>query len=93
MSDIARLRDILFNTLEGLQDKVNPLEIERAKVISTVAQTMINAAKVEVDYLDLMAEGATSPFFDGNDYQATASGSLKSIASVPGGSVTTHRLR
>lgn len=48
---IEDLRNHLFATLEALQDKENPMEIERAKVISDVAQTIVNSAKVEVDFL------------------------------------------
>ena len=46
MSD---LRNHLFETLEGLKDKEQPLELERAKAVCEVAQTIINSAKVEVD--------------------------------------------
>lgn len=49
--NIDDVRDHLFAALEGLRDKTNPMEIERAKAISEVAQTIINSAKVEVDYL------------------------------------------
>lgn len=48
---IEDLRDHLFATLEALQDDDKPMDIARAKAISTVAQTIINSAKVEVDYL------------------------------------------
>lgn len=48
---IEDLRNHLFATLEALQDKENPMELERARTISEVAQTMINSAKVEVDLL------------------------------------------
>ena len=48
---IEDLRNHLFAALEALGDKENPMDIERAKAISDVAQTIINSAKVEVDYL------------------------------------------
>ena len=48
---IEDLRDHLFATIEALQDPENPMDIDRAKDISDVAQTVINSAKVEVDYL------------------------------------------
>lgn len=47
---IADLREHLFATLAALRDPVNPMDIERARAISDVAQTMINSAKVEVEY-------------------------------------------
>lgn len=48
---IEDLRDHLFATLEALQDEDNPMDLDRAKAISDVAQTVINSAKVEVDFL------------------------------------------
>ncbi len=43
------LRNHLFAALEGLADTESPMELDRAKAISEVAQTIINSAKVEVD--------------------------------------------
>ncbi len=48
---IEDLRNHLFAALEGLADEEKPMDIERAKAISEVAQTLINSAKVEVEYL------------------------------------------
>ena len=57
------LRNHLFATLEALQDKESPMDIERAKTISGVAQTLINSAKVEVDFLKV-APGVGTGFID-----------------------------
>lgn len=48
---IEDLRNHLFATLEALQDPEKPMEIERAKAISDVAQVLVNSAKVEVDFI------------------------------------------
>lgn len=48
---IEDLRNHLFVALEGLSDKEEPLDINRAKAIADVAQVIINSAKVEVDFL------------------------------------------
>jgi hypothetical protein len=48
---IDDLRDHLFDTIERLKDEEAPMDIERAKAIATVAETIIASAKVEVDYL------------------------------------------
>ena len=48
---IEDLRNHLFATIEGLTDEENPMDIEKAKAISEVAQVIINSAKVEVDFL------------------------------------------
>lgn len=58
MNNIETLRDHLFKTLAALSDKTNPMDLDRAKTISEVAQTIINTAKVEVDYAK--ATNATS---------------------------------
>jgi hypothetical protein len=50
---IEDLRNHLFATIEALSDEENPMELNRAKAISDVAQTIINSAKVEVDFLKI----------------------------------------
>ena len=56
---IEDLRNHLFLALEGLSDEENPLDIERAKAIATVAQTIINSAKVEVEFLEVTGQTGT----------------------------------
>ena len=58
---IADLRTELFATLRGLTDKSNPMDIERAKAVSDVAQTIINSAKIEVEHMKI-AGGKGSGF-------------------------------
>jgi hypothetical protein len=50
-NDITALRAHLFGALEALRDKQNPMEVDRARAISDLAQTVINTAKVELDFL------------------------------------------
>lgn len=47
-NNITELRDVLFEALRDL--KSGKIKKEDAKAISEVAQTIINSAKVEVDY-------------------------------------------
>lgn len=49
-NDITTLREHLFATLAGLRDAEKPMEIDRAKAVSDVAQVIINSARVEVEY-------------------------------------------
>lgn len=49
-NNIETLREHLFATLTALQDKSDPMDIDRAKAISEVSQTIINSAKVEIEY-------------------------------------------
>lgn len=51
VNDITAVRTALFDTLRALGDKDKPMDIDRAKAINEVAQTIINSAKVEVDAL------------------------------------------
>lgn len=45
------LREQLFETLKDLRAKEKPMDVDRAKAISEVAQTFINSAKAEVDFV------------------------------------------
>lgn len=58
-NDISAVRTALFDTLRGLGDKENPMDIDRAKAINEVAQTIINSAKVEVDALRVIGGTGT----------------------------------
>jgi hypothetical protein len=49
---INDLRDHLFEVIELLKDEEQThMTIEKAEAISHIAQTIINTAKVEVDYI------------------------------------------
>lgn len=43
------MRSILFETLRGVKD--GTIDAEKAKTVSSVSQTLINSAKVEIDYI------------------------------------------
>lgn len=103
MSDINTLRSALFATLAGLQDKENPLEIDRARAVCDVARELTSTAKVEIDFLRLTGNTSGSGFLGAaggaagapalpNGTIRTANGT-KTVEQVPGGSVTTHTLR
>jgi hypothetical protein len=46
------LRNHLFEVMESLKDEERPMDLARAKAIVDVGQTIINSAKVEVDFLN-----------------------------------------
>lgn len=60
---IEDLRNHLFATLEALQDPDEPMDLDRAKAIAGVAQTVINSAKVEVDLLRVTGGTPASTLF------------------------------
>ena len=53
MSD---LRDHLFDALEKLKDKDNPMPVERAEAVAHVAAQIINSAKVELQFLNMVGQ-------------------------------------
>lgn len=61
MSD---LRNHLFEVMESLKDEEKPMDIARAKAVSDVAQTIINSAKVEVEFMEAVGEAVSTEFFD-----------------------------
>jgi hypothetical protein len=61
---LSDLRNHLFETLEALKDRDNPMEIERARAISEVAQTVINTAKVEIQFLEAVGSAEGGEFFE-----------------------------
>lgn len=84
MNDLNELREHLFGALRDLRDPKNPMDIDRAKAVSEVAQTIINSAKVEVDHAKVTGS-KTSEFLD----------IQKKPSDLPPGitGVTTHRIR
>lgn len=94
---IDELREYLFTALKGLSDKEAPLDIERARAIADVAQTVINSAKVEVEHMRL-AGGAGSGFLpsglsDSSTPRLTQNGVQQSGTTPDGSRVTRHRMR
>lgn len=61
-NNISELRDHLFETIAALKDKDQPMDIDRAKAISDVAQVIINSAKAEVDYIKVTGGAIQSDF-------------------------------
>jgi hypothetical protein len=58
------LRNHLFEVMEALKDEEKPMELTRAKAVVDVAQTLINSAKVEVDFLNAIDSSEATEFFD-----------------------------
>jgi hypothetical protein len=61
-NNITELRKHLFETLEALKRKDNPMEVDRAKAISQVAQTIIDSARVEVKFSEITGQETASEF-------------------------------
>ena len=50
---IDDLREHLFATLDALRNEQKPMELDRAKAIAQVAQTVIDLAKAENDFMKI----------------------------------------
>lgn len=59
MHTINDLREHLFETLEALLDKKNPMDVDRANAIANVAQAMVSSARAECHYLELVGGTGT----------------------------------
>lgn len=79
---ITDLRASLFATLEGI--KSGAIDLDKARAVNEVAKTIVETAKVEVDYLRVTG-GGESAFIDG------AIGSDNLPPGITG--VTIHRLQ
>ena len=60
--NISDLRETLFATLQAV--KSGELDLDKARAVNEIAKTIVDTAKVEVDYLRT-AGGGESVFIDG----------------------------
>lgn len=93
---ITGLRDIMFKTLRGIQD--GTLDVDKAKAINDTAQTIINSAKVEVEFLKATGSPASTGFIGGDNKMKEITNTptgTKVVEKDPESGVTTtvHRLR
>lgn len=61
---IATLREHLFKQLDLLSDPTATVDMERARMIAELSQTVINSAKVEVEFAKVIKGATTVPFFE-----------------------------
>jgi len=60
---INDLRDHLFEAIEMLKDEESNMTVEKAEAIAQLSQTIINSAKLEIDYMKVADKvtGITQP--------------------------------
>jgi hypothetical protein len=56
------LRNHLFATIEALQDKDDPMDIDRAKAVALVADKVIDLAKTEIKFMEVTGAMPSSDF-------------------------------
>lgn len=88
-NDITELRTHLFDALRGLKD--NSLDLDRAKAIADMSQTIINTAKAEVEFLRVT--GGTGSGFIPLTAPKAGAGNTSLVEQRPGLRVTQHRLQ
>lgn len=59
--NIHDLRTHLFETIKALRANDNPMDIDRARAVSDVVQTVINTVKVEIEMLKVIGTEAMKP--------------------------------
>ena len=53
---IDQVRSALLATLTDLRNRENPMDIERARAVASVASVLVDTAKVENEYLKLTGQ-------------------------------------
>lgn len=63
-NDLTALRDHMFEVIERLKSNNDPqasecekLDVDTAKAITNAAQTIVHSAKIEIDFLKIIAKG------------------------------------
>lgn len=88
---IDDLRDELFKALEGLGS--GKMEVERARAVSQVAQTIINSAKVEVEAHKVRGGNGNIAFLTAGVLPAAAAGNDGVVEQGKGYTVRRHQLK
>lgn len=83
-NDIHALRAALFETLRGVKD--GTLDLDKARAVNEIGKTLIDSARVEVEYLKA-TDGGESAFLKGGAQPET----LPELNGITG--ITRHMLQ
>lgn len=89
---IDQVRTALLATLSDLRDRTNPMDIERAKAVATVASVLVDTARVENDYLKITGQDR-SGFLSGPEERPALIGQSTPSAHNPFPVSTRHTLQ
>ena len=53
---MTQLRQSLMDTLADLRNRDNPMDLDRARTVATVASVLVDTAKVENEYLKITGQ-------------------------------------
>lgn len=62
--NISHLRGHLFDRLDALCDLTKPVDIERERMICEVSKQIIDTARVEIQFAEVMNGALTLPFIE-----------------------------
>jgi hypothetical protein len=79
---IEDLRNHLFETLEGLKDKDDPMDLARAKAVAEVAKVIVESAKVEVSFLKTTGALQSTGFLPMSNDEAPPARRLKGAVAL-----------
>lgn len=98
-NNISALRTTLFDTLQAV--KSDEMDIDRARAVSDIAQTIINTAKAEIDYAkatgaavhsSLIETSPDLPRLAGKPVVEATSHGTRTVTTLPNGAtVTRHK--
>ncbi len=91
--DLTAVRNALFETLEGLRNKEQPMDLDRARAINEVAGTLIESAKVEVAYMKISGTQGSGFIPETSEPTQALPGPQGLAGQVFAANVRTHRLR
>lgn len=91
---INLVREALLATLADLRNREQPMEIERAKAVASVAAVLVDTARVENDYLKITGQDCSRFLEEPADQYVAHLG----VTVAPGdrngiSSITRHRLQ
>lgn len=95
---ISTLYDALFETLQAA--KAGTMDIERVKAINDTAQTIVNAAKVEVDHMKVTGGSGSGfiapdngrPMLPGGSVTEATGHGKRTVTTLPNGAtITRHK--
>ena len=92
---LTELRTHLMATLADLRNREQPMDLDRARAVAKVAETLIDSARVEVEFLKVVGHDE-SLFFSGPknpqlEQPGTSGYTQGNIERLPG--VTRHTLK
>lgn len=89
---MTELRQALLNTLSDLRNRENPMDIDRARAVATVAGVLVDSARVEVEFLKVTG-GDRSQFLQPHEAGQLPAPTGTPSAHNPFPTSVTHRLK